>query len=155
MPPAVQGQAAQLLQAARQPTEAERAFQLRRKKLIDIYEEHNPAKLGEVGAILERFEGREATLFQMLEEKYGLASPGAGRWGQAFAGRYSVRFPTAIWAAMPPQQPWPQGATACRGACHGRWCWSTWSDAPCSVRCWDGAWTAVCAYSSGPDSVGG
>ena len=52
--------------------EAERIYQLRRKKLVGIYEKHNPDKLGEVDTILERFKGRESTLFEMLEKKYVL-----------------------------------------------------------------------------------
>eukprot|EP00936_MAST-01D_sp_MAST-1D-sp1_P001272 g1272.t1 len=52
--------------------ERRRIYQLRRKKLVGIYEKHNPEKLSEVDNILRRFKGREATLFEMLEKKYTL-----------------------------------------------------------------------------------
>lgn len=52
--------------------ERRRIYQLRRKKLVGIYEKHNPEKLSEVDSILRRFKGREATLFEMLEKKYTL-----------------------------------------------------------------------------------
>jgi hypothetical protein len=52
--------------------ERNRIYQLRRKKLVGIYEKHNPEKLAEVDTILRRFKGRESTLFEMLEKKYVL-----------------------------------------------------------------------------------
>ena len=50
--------------------ERNRIYQLRRKKLVGIYEKHNPEKLAEVDTILERYEGRESLLFELLEKKY-------------------------------------------------------------------------------------
>jgi hypothetical protein len=52
------------------PTEAQRIRALRRKKLVQIYEQHNPSKLEEVDEILDRYAGRETQMFEMLEQKY-------------------------------------------------------------------------------------
>lgn len=41
-----------------------------RRRLVSFYSKHNPEKLGEVDTILEKFKGKEATMFKKLKEKY-------------------------------------------------------------------------------------
>ena len=42
--------------------EPERIYQLRRKKLVGIYEKHNPSKLKDVDALVKAYAGRESAL---------------------------------------------------------------------------------------------
>ena len=42
-----------------------------RAKLIEIYKEKNPEKLKTVDFLVKQFEGQEAEMFKLLEEKYG------------------------------------------------------------------------------------
>ncbi|RNF14438.1 uncharacterized protein Tco025E_05843 [Trypanosoma conorhini] len=45
-----------------------------RERLVAFYQRHNPAKLGEVDALLETFAGREESMFAALRQKYGEAA---------------------------------------------------------------------------------
>ena len=56
--------------ANRVAAERDRIHQLRRKKLVGIYEKHNPDKLKDVDALLKAYAGRESALFEKLEKKY-------------------------------------------------------------------------------------
>ncbi|TYZ57189.1 hypothetical protein PybrP1_011139 [[Pythium] brassicae (nom. inval.)] len=47
-----------------------------RERVLRFYQKYNPTKLHEVDGVLERFKGKEATLFAALEKKYG-PEPGA------------------------------------------------------------------------------
>lgn len=42
-----------------------------RERVLRFYQKYNPTKLHEVDGVLERFKGKEATLFAALEKKYG------------------------------------------------------------------------------------
>ena len=42
-----------------------------RQAVVQVYRAHNPGRLGEVDAVLERWRGREVQLLQRLHRKYG------------------------------------------------------------------------------------
>lgn len=46
-----------------------------RERVLDFYRRHNPAKIGDVDDILEKFAGRERELLVRLHEKYGITVP--------------------------------------------------------------------------------
>eukprot|EP00750_Incisomonas_marina_P017593 INCI2258.1.p1 GENE.INCI2258.1~~INCI2258.1.p1 ORF type:complete len:690 (+),score=132.99 INCI2258.1:200-2071(+) len=46
-----------------------------RERVLDFYRRHNPAKIGDVDGILEKFAGRERELLVRLHEKYGITVP--------------------------------------------------------------------------------
>jgi len=62
-----------------------------------IYEEHNPAKLADVPALLEKYEGSEAEMYQRICDKYGvtpdppLLPERRGRGGQVPRQRYAKK----------------------------------------------------------------
>lgn len=41
-------------------------------RLRRFYEKHNPAKVGEVASVAQKYKGRENALYQKLEAKYGV-----------------------------------------------------------------------------------
>jgi hypothetical protein len=62
-----------------------------RERLVAFYSKHNPAKVGSVDGLLEKYRGKEESLFNALEQKYGVGStaspvrPDAGSVGSAGA----------------------------------------------------------------------
>lgn len=72
------------------------AANLLRKRLTSFYTIKNPDKLDEVDGTVEKFLGREETLFRMLEEKYGPLNDDSGeRFARDIAlqslGEYEVK----------------------------------------------------------------
>ena len=45
-----------------------------RERLVAFYSKHNPAKVGSVDGLLEKYRGKEESLFNALEQKYGVGS---------------------------------------------------------------------------------
>ena len=41
-----------------------------REKLVALFQKYNPGKLGDVDILLEKYKGRDATLFKKIEDKY-------------------------------------------------------------------------------------
>ena len=48
-----------------------------REQLIQLFQQHNPEKLGDVDMLLEKYKGREDIIFKKIEDKYG-AKPETG-----------------------------------------------------------------------------
>jgi len=58
----------------RNSNEPENASQDYRALLQKLYEKHNPAKLGDVDWLLEKYAGREAEMYQRICDKYGVST---------------------------------------------------------------------------------
>lgn len=58
------------------PAAPQMATHRHRGELVDFYEAHNPDKLDQVDAILDKYEGREEELMKTLRDKYGVAEQG-------------------------------------------------------------------------------
>jgi hypothetical protein len=82
--------------------------------LVELFQKHNPAKLGEVQALLTKYKGREDQLIAAVRQKYGDAddaapSPAAAA-AAAFGGSPSAAPPP------PPAAPGPAAAVATAAA---------------------------------------